>query len=145
VKYLILAVALLSIGVGLAQFEPEREPYFPVVRLRTTDGFFITAIQDRTLGPNACVKANERFLRPIRHGCLGCVVESVDCPHDLNGVERALTRGEPIPIFSIFSTGLRLAVVGPPDSAPKVCLEIASQLVMIGIKNAACVFPGKTR
>ena len=64
-----------------------------MVRLRTSDGFFITAVQARTHDRRQCDEANERFLAPIRRGCPTCVVESVDCDGPLHGFEKALASG----------------------------------------------------
>ena len=140
-RYLVLAGLMFALGLLVVSLDAPERTYIPVVRLRTTEGFFITAVQSRARDPRKCDEANERFLGPIRSRCPDCVVESVGCDGRLHGFEQALASGAAVPLYTVSARGIRLALVGPPGGAKASCEEIAGQMVVSGLPTAACVFP----
>ena len=140
-RYLVLAGLMFVLGLLVVSLDAPERTYVPVVRLRTSDGFFITAVQTRTHDRRKCNEANERFLGPIERQCPTCVVESRDCGEPLHGFEKALASGAPVPLYTVSARGIRLALVGPPGGAKSSCEAIARQLVSSGVPTAACVFP----
>src|SRR5882672_12789654 len=111
-KYFVFALLLFGAGVGLAQLDTESDRYVPVVRVRTSDGFFVTAVQQSTSRKKACGESLERFLKPLEKTCPGCTVESASCAVELEGLELALARGEQVPVYTVSSSGVRMALVG---------------------------------
>lgn len=140
-RYLVLAGLMFALGLLVVSLDAPEQTYIPVVRLRTGEGFFITAVQARTHDRRKCDAANDRFLGPIREGCPTCVVESTDCDAHLHGFEEALAIGAPVPLYTVSARGIRLALVGPPGGAKASCEAIATQMVDSGVPTAACVFP----
>jgi hypothetical protein len=140
-RYLVLATLMFALGLLVVSLDAGEHSYFPVVRLRTTEGFFITAVQARAHDSKRCAEANDRFLAPIQRECPTCVVESVDCEETLHGFEQALANGEPVPLYTVSARGIRLALVGPPGGAKTSCEAIASQIAQSGAPSASCVFP----
>jgi hypothetical protein len=140
-RYLVLAGLMFALGLLVVSLDAPERTYIPVVRLRTSDGYFITAVQARTHDPRQCDKANDRFLAPIRRGCPTCVVESVDCGDHLHGFEQALASDAPVPLYTVAAHGIRLALVGPPGGAKASCEAIAVQMTLGGVPAASCVFP----
>ncbi|HUJ87519.1 MAG TPA: hypothetical protein VLX30_11775 [Burkholderiales bacterium] len=141
-RYLVLASLMFALGVVVDTLEVGQRMYFPVVRLRTSEGFFITAVQARTDDARRCSEATERFVAPIRRLCPTCVVESQDCDSILYGFEKALAEGAAVPLYTVSAGGVRLALVGPPGGAKASCEAIAQQMVLSGAPSASCVFPG---
>ncbi len=140
-KYLVLALFMLAAGAALTQSDLGTQIYYPVVRLRTSDGFFITSVQERTSRRTACRESMEQFIEPIRRDCARCTLESAECVSDLVGVELALANGEVLDVHTVTAEGIKMALVGPPESAQKTCEAIAARIVLNGMKNASCVFP----
>ena len=103
-----------------------------MVRLRTAEGYFITAVQARTHDRRKCAEATDRFLGPILRQCPTCVVESVDCDGPLHGFEQALASGAAVPLYTVSARGIRLALVGPPGGAKASCEAIATQMTRSG-------------
>ena len=133
---------MFVLGLAVLSLDATEYTYIPVVRLRTDEGFFITAVQTRTQSRKQCTEANERFLGPIRRQCSTCVVESVDCNiGPLHGFEQALASGAAVPLYTVAAHGIRLALVGPPGGAKSSCEAIARHMVFSGVASAACVFP----
>jgi len=140
-RYLLLAGLMFALGLLVVSLDAPEHNYIPVVRLRTAEGFFITAVQARTHDRRKCDEANDRFLGPIRSQCPTCVVESVDCDGHLHGFEKALASGAAVPLYTVSARGIRLALVGPPGGAKSTCEAIASQIALSGIKAVSCIFP----
>ncbi|MGH8746673.1 MAG: hypothetical protein ACREUK_09295 [Burkholderiales bacterium] len=141
-RYLVLAGLMFALGLVVVSLDASEQTYIPVVRLRTAEGYFITAVQARTHDRRRCLEAAERFLGPIERQCPTCVVESVDCDAPLHGFEKALASGAAVPLYTIAAHGIRLALVGPPGGAKSSCEAIAAQMVVSGVPTASCVFPG---
>lgn len=140
-KYVVLALLLFLLGVAITLIEFDHRTYVPIVRLRTDNGLFLTLVQDRTSRRQACKEAIERFVAPLGETCRGCTVESTDCATNLEGVDRALARGEQLPLYTISAEGMRMALLGPPGSVQATCELMVAQMVVRGVKSAACVFP----
>ena len=141
-RYLILAGLMFALGVVIDTLQVEPRTYFPVVRLRTGEGFFITVVQAGTRDPRQCSEATDRFVVPIRRLCPTCVVESEDCDSTLHGFEKALADGAAVPLYTVSGGGVRLALVGPPEGTKASCEAIGEQMVVSGAPSASCVFPG---
>lgn len=140
-KHALVLIALAIAGSVLAYFHVASQTYFPVVRLSSSDGFTYVVVQDADADRNACGEANDRFLEPVKKLCTQCKVEYARCDRELEGIELALSAGEPIPHHAVVGRGVRVAVQGPPDKVRAVCEEIASDIVRAGVPSAACVFP----
>jgi hypothetical protein len=140
-RYLVLATLMFALGLVVVSLDVPERTYIPVVRLRTAEGYFITAVQARTHDRRKCVEAADRFLAPIERRCPSCVVESVDCDGPLHGFEKALAGGDPVPLYTVSARGIRLALVGPPGGAKASCEAIAGQIAENGAPSASCVFP----
>jgi hypothetical protein len=143
-KYLVLAVILFLVGVGLTQIEREDRLFTPVVRLRTTDGLFITLIQKASPKQNACREAIDRLVGALHTTCTTCFIESTDCATRLEGVDRALANNESVPMHTISAEGFRIAMLGPPQRVQAECEGMAAQMVRLGMKSAECAFPRGT-
>ena len=140
-RYLVLATLMFALGLVVVSLDATEQTYIPVVRLRTADGFFITAGQARTHDRKKCVEDTDRFLGPILRQCPSCAVESVDCEGELHGFEKALSEGAAVPLYTVTARGIRLALVGPPGGAKSSCQAIAQQIALSGAPTASCVFP----
>src|SRR5262245_52357998 len=140
-KYFIFALLLFAAGIGVAQLDGETQTYVPVVRVRTSEGFFVTAVQSSTGTKKACGESLERFLRPLEKSCPGCTIESSSCAAELAGMELALAKGEEVPVYTVTSNGVRLALVGPPQAVRRTCEQIVAHAQLMGTKNASCVLP----
>ena len=140
-KYIVLAVLMFLLGALLTTFRPEPQPLIPVVRMRTPDGFFVTFVQDRVRGHQVCKAAIDAYVEPLKAACPACAVESSDCATKLVGIEGALAEDRQLPIYAVSAEGLRMSVVGPPRLVKEWCERLATQLVLKGLKSAACVFP----
>ena len=68
-RYLVLAGLMFALGLVVVSLDAREHTYIPVVRLRTADGFFITAVQARTHDRKKCVEATDRFLGQIMRQC----------------------------------------------------------------------------
>ena len=140
-KYLVLAVILFLIGVGLTQMEREDRIFTPVVRLRTTDGLFVTLIQDANPKRNACRQAIDRLVESLGSTCAVCSIESTDCATRLEGVDCALANNESVPMYTVRAEGIRIAMLGPPLAVRAECEVMAAQMVQLGLKSATCGAP----
>jgi len=143
-KYLALAVILFLIGIGFTQIEREDYLFTPVVRLRTTDGLFMTFVQDASPKRSACREAIDRFVSALDTTCTTCFIESTDCATRLEGMDRALANNESLPVHTISAEGIHMAMLGPPRLVQVECEGMAAQLVRLGMKSAACAFPRVT-
>lgn len=141
----IIAVLLVAAGAVLAHLHAVAQTYHPVVRLAAPDGLVYTALQDPTNERQACGEANERFIVPLRQHCKDCKVMAARCERSLDGVERALYDGAPLPVHRVLSPGLRMAIAGPAPAAKSTCDFLASTLVKYGFPSAACVDPQSPR
>ena len=65
-RYLVLSGLMFALGLLVVSLDARERNYVPVVRLRTSEGFFITAVQARTQDRRQCIEGPERFPRPIR-------------------------------------------------------------------------------
>lgn len=140
-KHALVVLALAIAGSVLAYFHVASQTYHPVVKLSSSDGFTYVVVQDAGPKRNACGDANDRFLEPVKKLCTQCRVVYARCDRQLEGIELALSAGEPIPHYKVDGGGVHLAVEGPPDKVRAVCEEIASAIVRGGVPTATCVFP----
>ena len=140
-RYFALAVLLFMVGVYATTLKLDPRPYSPVVRVRTGDGFFMTLVQARAATEKACMEAADDFVGPLARVCPTCVVESVDCSHELAGIDKALAEGAEVPLYRVSAEGVNMALVGPPDLVRERCERIAAAIVAQGMKTAACVYP----
>lgn len=138
-------LALLALGAVLAQYHVANQSYFPVAMLASADGYTVHMVQDRTAQRDACGKANDRFLAPIKKTCAHCDVVYARCERELHGLELALLMGDPVPMYVVIAPGLRLAIEGPAKSVRRACEHIATNIVKSGTPSATCVFPKTLR
>ena len=140
-KYVVLAVLMLLLGALLTTFKPEDPLLIPVVRMRGPEGFFVTYVRDRVPGRKLCTKEIDDYVDTLQSACPACSIESTECATGLTGIEKALAENRPLPIHVVRSAGLRMSVVGPPRLVKVWCETVATQMVLRGVKTAACVYP----
>ena len=138
----LIAIGLVVIASLVAHFYVQSQVYYPVVKFATPEGLNITALLPETPDRSACGAANERFLAPIKRKCKGCKVTTARCARQLEGLELALSQGDPVPHYQIAAVGLRLALVGPDGLAKAGCAQLAADLSGRGVRSAACISPG---
>lgn len=143
-KALIILV-LLAAGALLARYHVANQHYFPVSKLVSSDGYTFVLVQDRTDTREACGKANDRFLAPLKAACQQCQVVYARCERELHGLELALLMGDPVQVHVVRTPGVRLAMEGPPNTLRRDCEAMAASIVKTGVSYAACVFPGTLR
>jgi len=140
-KYFVLALLLFLLGLLVSTFEPQPDPSYPLVRLRTEDGFFITLVQHRVQSAKLCREAVDAFVATLGKACATCTVESEECTLELRGLDKALAEGARLPIYRVTAQELSIALIGPPEKVRARCERMASGLVTQGMKSASCVFP----
>lgn len=144
-KYFLLALLMLAAGIAVTQVEREPQDFTPVVRVRTTDGLFLTFVQNGMVKPGRCNDAVAAFSKVLQESCPTCVIESSGCPSVLEGMDKALSRKEHLPIYTVNTDAFRVAMVGPPHAVETECREMAAQMVRQGMKTAACNVPAAVR
>ena len=141
-KKAVIAAALIAVASLIGHFYVQSQVYYAVVKFTTPEGLSITALLAETADRGACDAANERFLAPIKQQCKGCKVISARCARELEGLELAMSHGDPLPHFQIVAVGVRLALIGPAELAKGGCAQIAADLTGRGVRSAACIPPG---
>jgi hypothetical protein len=141
VRYVLLVVALFIAGAALTFVESESQAYTPVVRVRTESGLFMTVVQSVTDKRASCSEVVGRLVDEVSRTCPACSVESTDCPTKLTGIDRALASHERLPVHSIAANGVRIAMVGPPQSIRAQCSTMAAKMAENGLPGATCVLP----
>ena len=140
-RYVALSAILFAIGIGLTQLQADEQAYVPVVRMRTADGHFVTLLASKRLGRSACQQTVDQFAAPLRV-CAACSIESMGCTTGLSGIDKALAEGQPLPVYAVVGeSGIRVSVVGPPETVKAQCEAIAQHMVRNGMKSAACMYP----
>ena len=141
-KYVVLALLMLAAGLGLMHIEREPQFFTPLVRVRTTDGLFMTYVHRNPVSLIVCEQTVKTFTAVTEKSCPACVVESTACSQKLEGLDGALARNERVPLYTVDGNGFRVAMVGPPETVVAECREMASQMLSRGITTAACHMPG---
>lgn len=144
-RKILIILVLLGAGALLARYHVANQHYFPVSKLASSDGYTFVLVQDRTDTRDACGKANDRFLAPLKAACAQCQVQYARCERELHGLELALLMGDPVPVHVVLTPGVRLAMEGPPNTLRRDCEAMAASIVKTGLPYAACVFPGTLR
>ena len=140
-RYLVLAILLFACGASLTQIRVEEEQeYVPVVRTRTTQGMFLTLLHERVKDRRVCQQTVDRFAGVLR-ACATCTIESMECATELVGIDKAMAEGQPIPLYIVAGEGVRISLVGPRRKVRPECESIADQMVLNGLKSAACIYP----
>jgi hypothetical protein len=140
-KYLVLAGLLFVLGIAITQIEREEALFTPVVRVRTADGLFFTVVQLRTSSKSTCSITVNELVGNFGKACDKCLIESSECALRLQGVDLALASAQPVPIYTVAAEGVRIGILGPPDTVKNICETIAGAMVSQGIKSASCAFP----
>lgn len=140
-RYVLLAALMFLLGALAMTFEGESASFIPIVRVRSTEGLYITLVQARTPKRSACQVNVETFVKALDSTCANCAVESSDCATQLHGIDQALAAGEQLPIYTVAADGVRIGVVGPPNIVRAACEGMATQFVVNGWKMATCVAP----
>ena len=143
-KALIILV-LLAAGAVLARYHVANQHYFPVSKLVSSDGYTFLLVQDRTAARDACGKANDRFLAPLKAACAQCSVVYARCERELHGLELQLLMGDAVPVHVVIAPGVRLAMEGPKATLRRDCEAMAAAIVKTGVRYAGCVYPGVMR
>ena len=134
-----LAIALLALASLASYVYLERQVYHPVVQVVLPGGLSITAVLPDSRERRACDLATERFLAPFKQGCKECKVSAVRCDRNLEGPERAMRDGGPLPYPMVVARDIRIAVFGPPEAARTGCEFIAADIMKKGVPTATCV------
>ena len=141
-KYVALALVMLAAGLAITRLaDPEPQSFLPIVRLRTTGGLFVTFVQRTAVKHADCARTVDVFSETLSRSCATCVIESSDCSTHLQGIEGALVRNEPLPIYTVDADRIRMALVGPVQAVKDECTAIAAHLYRQGIKAASCKAP----
>jgi hypothetical protein len=140
-KYAILAALMFVAGLSLPLIQHEPQSYIPLVRVRSTEGLYITLVQARADRRSACNDRVAAFLTELGDSCPTCTVEASECATKLEGMDMALADGKALPIFTVAAEDIRVGLLGPPSTVRAECEVMASQFVMNGMKTAACVAP----
>src|SRR4051812_1952967 len=111
-RYFVLALLLLSLAIGLVVFNRDETVYIPIARWRNTEGVFATAVQKATTSRRSCRESVEQLARTLSAQCPDCAIET-QCITDPAGIELALAKGREIPVYTVVSKSVRLALVGP--------------------------------
>jgi hypothetical protein len=143
VRYFALSLLLFVAGVALSQIDHDQEQFTPLVRLRTTEGMFITFVQPGTFPRRECSQTVAAFTQSLNKSCVNCVLESAQCHEKLEGLDRALARNESVPFHTVEAKVFRVAVAGPPATVLQECREIAAQMARFGIVGSYCREPLK--
>jgi hypothetical protein len=143
-RYIVLVVALFIAGAALTLVDSESQSYTPVVRVRTESGLFMTVVQSVTEKRASCSEVVGRLVDEVSRSCPACAVESSDCPTKLTGIDRALASNERLPVYSIAANGVRIAMVGPPQSIRAQCSTMAAKMAENGLPTATCVLPASS-
>ena len=140
-RYVVLSSLLFLVGISLTQLKGDEQTYVPIVRMRTNDGHFVTMLANRPAPRKLCNEMVEHFAAPLR-ACPSCSIESMECTKELLGVDKLLAEGGPLPIHTVVGDdGVRMSVVGPPETIVARCQSIAQHMVKGGMKSAYCVYP----
>jgi len=140
-RYFVFSLLMFAAGVALTQVDREPHAFTPVVRVRTTDGLFITFVRRGVFNRSSCNLSVETFARVVKESCWPCMIESTGCSSQLEGVDRALANDERLPLFTVSANDFRIAIVGPPNAVQAECQEMAAQMIKKGLKNADCHNP----
>ncbi len=141
----LIIVVLLAAGALLARYHVANQHYYPVSKLVSSDGYTFHVVQNRTDARDACGKANDRFLAPLKAACAQCSVVYARCERELRGLELALLMGDAVPVHVVIAPAVRLAMEGPKATLRRDCEAMAAAIVKTGARHAACVFPGTLR
>jgi hypothetical protein len=140
-KYFVFALLMFIAGLALTRIDRDTPEVRPIIRTRTTTGLFITLVMRQPVKRSICADAVSAFERTLAPSCPTCVMESADCAQSFEGIENALARNEPLPIYTVDSDAFRIALVGPTAAVAAECDKMASEMVRRGAKVAACHAP----
>jgi hypothetical protein len=140
-RYFVFSLLMFAAGFALTQVDREPQAFTPVVRVRTTDGLFMTFVQRGVFKRTSCNQSVETFARVVKESCAPCMIESTGCSALLEGMDRALANDEPLPVYTVSANDVRIAIVGPLNSVQAECGEMAAQMITKGIQNADCHIP----
>ncbi|TMH80933.1 MAG: hypothetical protein E6H47_15760, partial [Betaproteobacteria bacterium] len=111
---------MVAAGSVLAYMHVASQVYYPVVRIASPDGVSYTALMDPTDDRRDCGAANERFLGPVKSQCQDCKVVFARCERKSEAIDLAIHHGEPVRLHWVVLSGLRIAVVGPEETAKAI-------------------------
>ena len=135
----ILAVVLVGVSSVIAHLYVQSQVYYPVVHVALAEGVSVAAVLAETKERKSCGRANDRFLSPIKQQCKECKLISARCERELEGLDLALRRGDPVPYPMVVAKEARVAFMGPPDLAKIGCDAAVASMVAKGFKSATCV------
>src|SRR3954470_12287894 len=124
-RYFVFALFMFAAGVALTHVERDPQALTPIVRVRTSEGLFVTYVQRAPLERSICNDVVQAFTGAITKACKNCMVESATCAIELEGIDRALARNEPLPLYTVRSQAFRIGIVGPPDAVRGECTDMA--------------------
>jgi hypothetical protein len=140
-RHAILATLMLATGLSLPLIQHEPQTFTPIVRVRSTEGLYITLVQSRADKRGACNARVGSFIDALGDSCPTCTIETSECATKLEGMDMALAEGKRLPIFTVSAGELRVGLLGPPHTVRAECEVMATQFVLSGLKTATCVAP----
>ena len=133
---------LLVVAVSvIADLYVQSQVYYPVVHMTFPDGLSVSAVMTETGERRACGVTNDEFLAPFRHLCKECRIVAARCERELEGVDLALLRGEPLPYPTLTARDARVVFMGPAEVARMSCNVAAAAMAQKGFKYASCIPP----
>src|SRR5215471_1224971 len=140
-RYFVLALLMFVAGAALTRLERETVEFRPLARMRTTTGLFVTLVMRQPVKRSVCAETLATLERALTASCPACTIESTECAQNFEGIENALVRNEPLPIYTVDSDAFRVAMVGPTEAVIKECNEMASEIGRRGSRTAVCHAP----
>ena len=141
-KRALVIVLFILAGALIGHMHAAMQGYHPVVKLTTPDGLVFTGLLGQASGRLACGEANKRFLEPLKKQCPECKVMAARCERELQGLELALEREEPLPHHVLVVPGqIRMAIAGPEEAAKLNCGVIAEDVSKKARRRAFCMPP----
>jgi hypothetical protein len=131
-----LCVACLLAGCG-------SEPNYTVIRMQMPGGYTTTTIQ-RNDSLDACLKAAQRIVAPVRAACPQCDIEFSRCERRLSGQDALLWSDDAMDHYSVNADPMRAFFSGQTSMAKAVCERTAADISRTG-RAARCFPPGQPR
>ena len=75
-KFVVLAILMLLLGILVTTFKPAEPMLTPIVRMRSPEGYFVTYVHDRVQGSKACQEEIRTYVEPLQQVCPACAIES---------------------------------------------------------------------
>jgi hypothetical protein len=119
------------------------EPNYTVIRMQMPGGYTATTVQHND-SLDACLKAAQRIVQPVRATCPGCQIEFSRCERRLSGQDALLWSSDAMDHYSVNADPMRVFFTGQTNMAKAVCERTAAEISKTG-RTARCFPPGQPR